>query len=213
MNHSDVDDTWQFHDEFVRRWFNPTYVRRLSANRRDSLQEALQLPILPWLEHWLAFAEVPFEQRNWYTMRDDILISRMDTSGIEAVSMLMQAEGDKFWCVKSANWNDENPSVTEFSYWPTDGSDPEGERLFDNGVAAPFLASFALGYQFLYFTPRNLRCESLDWGMNEEWLHKRFGAATRFGCLNIYETDDSLCVRPSSEHYLWGFMHHGLFHR
>ena len=106
MHNTSVEDTWQFHDHLVRRWFNPNYERRLDPERRSSLQESLQLQISPWLEHWVAFADLAFDKRDWYTLRDDVLIERMDTSGIEAVSMLMQGEGDIFWCVKLADWND-----------------------------------------------------------------------------------------------------------
>lgn len=213
MHNTSVEETWKFHDDLVRRWFNPNYERHLDADRRTSLQKSLQLPISPWLEHWLAFAESSFEHGGWYNLRDDVLIKRMDSSGIEAVSMLMQGEGDVFWCVKLADWGDENPAVSEFAEWPADDSVGEDGRLYESGTIAPFLAAFALGYQFLYLATDSLRCESLDSKVDEEWCEKKFGKPTQFGHLKIYENDDALFVTSDHPHYLWSLMYHGIIRR
>jgi len=189
-------DAWHFHDQLVRRWFDASFQRPPTPEHTARLASGLGLPVKPWFEDWISFINAGTVSQ-WFTLRDELYIASLSESGVEAVSMLMQGEGDVFWCIDLHDWNDKNPEVKMYTIYEPDDSEDDGRRLYPGGSAAPFLASFALGYQLMYLEP-----DRLGPGIAvESRMQLPTADSVRFGNLQIWETDDTLVIRDDGTHW------------
>lgn len=142
-------ERWRLIREFVERWHRIPMPD--VGGRQDEIRDAearLGRTLPASVREWVAFAFDVRRNKNYHeVLRDSYQMESLD--GFDAISLLLQGEGDYHWAVWHRNLGEDDPPVNGFHH-DFDNDDEETFIPAGRNPIAPSVTSFVLGYAMDY---------------------------------------------------------------
>lgn len=191
---------WRAIDAFIRDWLEVDYARDPKPGQIRELEQSAGVTLPPSVREWCSFALASPQIESRFSFRDCLVIERLDEH--DAISLLLQGEGDFYWAVETPALVKADPPVTGY-YLDYDASD---ERFVWLGPWAPTVSSFAFDYLLSYLhTPGGgFETRIMSPSFSRESLLGDFGEPITFGHLELFIAGSvlaALCTFPDNWHH------------
>jgi len=196
----DWQERWYVIDSFIRSWLAPGFSRLPDQHELEKLEERVGIRLPASAREWcfLAWAAPQIEQH--FIFRYCFVIERLKDH--DAVSLLLQGEGDFYWAIETQFLENDDPPVTAYLL---DYDSPQ-EQFVEQGRWAPTVSSFALDYLLTYLDSPGggftTRMSSPTF--NRSALVAELGTPTTFGHLEFFTCDGIIAytsLLPDNGHY------------
>ncbi len=186
---------WDAVYAFIEDWRGTPFRPAPATAEIARLETVLGIHMPPSMREWLSFVHSCEQIADSFSWRDDLTVERL--ADHDAVSLLLQGEGDACWAVKSASVQEADPPVTVYMLDQDfyDEKDPKRQRFVEaDGYA--HLSEFAFQYLLRYFrTPLDrFGVYPAQNGVSRSQIESDFGPATAFGRTAMF-------LRPP--YFLW----------
>jgi len=173
---------WNAIYEFIEDWrgkpFQPTPATAEIA--RVETQLGIRMP--PSMHEWLSFVHSCEQIEDCFSWRDDLKVERLEDH--DAISLLLQGEGDAYWAVKTTSLQEADPHVTVYmlDHDYCDEHDPKRIRFVETD-GYTHLSEFAFQYILGYFrTPLDrFGVYPAQNGVSRSQIESDFGPTMAFG--------------------------------
>jgi len=178
---------WDAIYAFIEDWRGKPFQPAPTTAEIVRLETELGIQMPPSMREWLSFVHSCEQIADSFSWRDDLTVERL--ADHDAVSLLLQGEGDAYWAVKSASLQEADPPVTVYmlDHDSYDEQDPKRERFIETDGYA-HLSEFAFQYILGYFrTPLDrFGVYPAQNGVSRSQIESDFGPATAFGRTSMF---------------------------
>jgi hypothetical protein len=188
---------WDAIYAFLDAWRGKPF-RPAPANQRIAeIEFTLDATLPPSVREWVSFATAHDEIKDCFTWRDSLSIEKLDEH--DAVSLLLQGEGDYYWAVRTAHLALPDPPVGTY-YLDHDlhePADPQRKHFVADGDCAQHVAHFAFHYLLSYFRGAGggSSVDEASPAFDRVALTRDLGAPSQFGSVQAFATDEVLVWR------------------
>lgn len=188
-DNNDWSENWAAFDRFVCDWLRTDFTRDPGSPEIDELERSAGVTLPPSAREWCAFA-LASQTLEHFSWRDCLVVEPVP--GHEAVSLLLQGEGDYYWAIETKNLTQPDPPVIGYSL-DYDSDESAFERA---GTWAPSVTAFALDYflSYLQSPGGGFAVRQSSKSFDRDKLVADFGEPTRFGHLELFHSDGVLAV-------------------
>lgn len=188
-------ERWEVIDDIIRSWLRADYTRVPDQSGIEEIEKRIGALLPASFKEWCYFAWAAPQIEDYFILRDEFIVKRLEDH--DAISLVLQGEGDYYWAVKSEFWEQEDPPVIGYAL---DYDTPE-ELFVEQGKWSPTVSSFALDYLLMYLSSDGggFSAPMTSPAFEREALIADLGPPTIFGHLEIFTRDGILAYHSQSE--------------
>jgi hypothetical protein len=191
---------WDAIYAFLDGWRGQPFRREPTDQRIAELEFTLDATLPPSMREWISFATAHDEIKDCFIWRDRLSIERLDEH--DAVSLLLQGEGDYYWAIKVPDLALPDPPVGTY-YLDLEFRDPANpgrKRFVAEGNCAQHISHFAFQYLLSYFycAGGGFSVDEASPAFDGSALTRDLGTPSQFGSVQAYATHEVLVWRTMS---------------
>jgi len=197
-------DGWAIIKKILRKWHHIDVSWREADHRAAiaTLEDAAGTALPPSVKEWVYMIEEMMRTEQW-PLRDSYDISfRTD---IQALTLLIQGEGDYYWAVKKENLVKTDPPVDGYSLESEDEPDTWTWHRTEHDTLTSFVIQYLLDYHSMFEGTGGYNAEIPFSETLLQDFSSAFPAYVELGNYHIFESDDVLAfINPiaGSDKYL-----------
>lgn len=186
------NERWEVLRNFTRQWHKVNLApvgRKSELVKKEEAKLGIQLP--PSFQEWIRFSEELHQQKKFIAvLRDDYLIERLEHH--PAISLMIQAEGDRFYSIEEENLSQDDPPVESYIL----DYDSSEEKFDCDLQQAEHITNFTLQHMayFLYGEGGgfHVTVDSVEDLLSE--MRRVFEVHAKWENLQIFENEDMFAL-------------------
>jgi hypothetical protein len=194
---ADWRSRWDGIYKFLEGWRGKPFRPEPADQRIAEIEFSLELTLPASMREWISLAVEHEEIADCFIWRDRLSIEKLDEH--DAVSLLLQGEGDVYWAVKARDLAQPDPSVGVYfqDHGFHDPADPRRARFTAGGACARHVSHFAFHYLLGYFRGAGggFSADEASPAFDPRALARDLGAPSRFGPVEAFVSDEVLVWR------------------